>query len=105
MALDFWAKTSGTWINIFTVLLGTTIGLILSDRLPQRMQQIITHGIGLITIWIGLTMASTMTKVQAGEIDGAILGLIAIVLGGISGGPMKLYKIGQPWQNEHFYCQ
>jgi oligopeptidase B len=20
-------------------------------------------------------------------------------------GPMKLYKIGQPWQNEHFYCQ
>jgi hypothetical protein len=23
----------------------------------------------------------------------------------INGGPMKLYKIGQPWQNEHFYCQ
>jgi thioredoxin reductase (NADPH) len=23
----------------------------------------------------------------------------------IGGGPMKLYKIGQPWQNEHFYCQ
>jgi hypothetical protein len=90
MALDFWAKTSGTWINIFTVLLGTTIGLILSDRLPQRMQQIITHGIGLITIWIGLTMASTMTKVQAGEIDGAILGLIAIVLGGISGEWLQL---------------
>jgi RNA 3'-terminal phosphate cyclase (ATP) len=22
-----------------------------------------------------------------------------------SRGPMKLYKIGQPWQNEHFYCQ
>jgi hypothetical protein len=23
----------------------------------------------------------------------------------VKGGPMKLYKIGQPWQNEHFYCQ
>ena len=23
----------------------------------------------------------------------------------ITWGPMKLYKIGQPWQNEHFYCQ
>jgi hypothetical protein len=23
----------------------------------------------------------------------------------IQTGPMKLYKIGQPWQNEHFYCQ
>jgi hypothetical protein len=22
-----------------------------------------------------------------------------------AGGPMKLYKIGQPWQNEPFYCQ
>jgi hypothetical protein len=25
--------------------------------------------------------------------------------GELVGGPMKLYKIGQPWQNEHFYCQ
>jgi hypothetical protein len=28
------------------------------------------------------------------------------ILGSLkAGGPMKLYKIGQPWQNEHFYCQ
>ena len=28
MILDFWAKTSGTWINIFTVLIGTSFGLV-----------------------------------------------------------------------------
>ena len=83
--LDFWSKTSGTWINIFTVLLGTSLGLILKDRLSTKIQQIITQGIGLLTIWIGLTMANSMGKVQVAGIDGAILGLIAIVLGGVVG--------------------
>lgn len=91
MALDFWAKTSGTWINIFTVALGTTIGLILSDRLPSKMQTIITQGIGLLTVWIGLNMANSLTKVQAGKIDGVIVGLIGIVAGGI---------LGEWWQIE-----
>ena len=91
MSLEFWDKTSGTWINIFTVLLGTTIGLLLSGRFPPRMQQIITQGIGLLTIWIGLSMTNSMTKVQVGQIEGAILGLIAIVAGGI---------LGEWWQIE-----
>jgi hypothetical protein len=30
---------------------------------------------------------------------------ISHFLGRFRRGPMKLYKIGQPWQNEHFYCQ
>ena len=85
MTLDLWVKTSGTWINIFTVLLGTTIGLVLRDRLSVKIQKIITQGIGLLTIWIGLSMANSMTKVQAGQIDGAILGLVSIVAGGILG--------------------
>ena len=31
MGLDFWTKTSGTWINIATVLAGTGLGLLLRD--------------------------------------------------------------------------
>ena len=85
MMLDFWTKTSGTWINIFTVTLGTSFGLILKDRLSSKIQTIITQGIGLLTIWIGLNMANSMGKVQAGGIDGAVLGLLAIVLGGVLG--------------------
>jgi hypothetical protein len=90
MTINFWTQTSGTWINIFTVLIGTSVGLVLQDRLSLQMQQIITQGIGLITIWIGITMANSMTKVQVGQIDGAILGLIALVLGGISGEWLKI---------------
>ena len=85
MTLDFWAKTSGTWINIFAVLTGTSFGLVLKNRLSGRIQNIITQGIGLVTIWIGVTMSNTMGKVTAGAINGVVLGLVAIVLGGIVG--------------------
>jgi hypothetical protein len=85
MTLDFWLKTSGTWINILTVLVGTTIGLLLGARIPPKMQQIITQGVGLLTIWIGLSMTNSLTKAQAGQFDGAILGLLAIILGGVVG--------------------
>ncbi|MDJ0898120.1 MAG: DUF554 domain-containing protein [Xenococcus sp. MO_188.B8] len=85
MTLDFWAKTSGTWINIFTVLIGTSFGLILKNRLSGKIQKIITQGIGLVTIWIGVTMANSMGKVTARDINGVVLGLVAIVLGAIVG--------------------
>lgn len=89
--MDFWTKTSGTWINVATVLLGTILGLFLRNRLPQRMQQIIVQGVGLMTLFIGLSMANSLMKVQAGNVDGVILGLLAISLGGL---------LGEWWQIE-----
>lgn len=95
--LDFWFKTSGTWINVITVLLGTGVGLVLRNRLPQTMRQIITQGIGLLTLYIGITMAGSLSAVQ-GTIDGVILGLLALVLGGLLGEwgkvEMRLNQIG-----------
>lgn len=91
MNLDFWAKTSGTWINAATVVLGTGLGLALQGRLPQNMQQIITQGLGLITLYVGLSMAGSVKQVEAGQIDGIILALLAIVIGGL---------LGEWWQVE-----
>ena len=85
MNLDFWTKTSGTWINIFSVLLGTSLGLLFKDRLSIKVQTIITQGVGLLTIWIGLSMANSMSKVSINGIDGAVLGLLAMVVGGVTG--------------------
>ncbi len=85
MTLDLWAKTSGTWINVGTVLAGTSLGLLLHHRLPFRMQQILTQGIGLLTLWLGLSMASKLAEARAGQVDGTILGLLAIALGGLLG--------------------
>lgn len=91
MTLDFWAKTSGTWINVGTVVIGTILGLLLQGRLPARMQQIITQGLGLITLFVGFQMANSLNKAQAGTIAGVILALLAIAIGGL---------LGEWWQLE-----
>jgi uncharacterized protein len=83
--LSFWEQTSGTWINVFTVLLGTSVGLLFRNRLAAKIQTIITQGIGLLTLWIGITMANSMGQIETGGINGAVLGLLAIALGGVLG--------------------
>lgn len=91
MNLDFWARTSGTWINIATVLLGTSLGVLLNGRLPVPMQRIISQSVGLITLFVGFSMAGSLQKAQSGQIDGVILGLMALAIGGI---------LGEWWQLE-----
>ncbi len=88
--LELWAKTSGTWVNAATIVLGTAIGLFLRGSLPKPIQQIMTQGLGLVTLVIGLHMASSLNQVQAGKIAGIILALLAIVLGGILGESLNL---------------
>ena len=89
--LSLWAKTSGTWINVVLVLLGTTSGLIVRGRLPRAMQDVITQAVGLITLFIGMQMAQPLTEVDAGNIAGVIVGLVALVVGGL---------LGEWWQIE-----
>jgi len=83
--MDIWAKTSGTWINAATVFSGTALGLLLQGRLPQAIQQVITQAIGLVTLFIGMNMAIGLTKASAGHVDGVVLGLVCLVIGGILG--------------------
>jgi uncharacterized membrane protein YqgA involved in biofilm formation len=80
-----WDKTSGTWVNVAAILLGTGVGLLLRGSLPTRMQRIFTQGVGLLTLFLGVTLANQLLKVKVAQIDGVILGLSAIVLGGLLG--------------------
>ena len=45
---------SGTLLNVATVLLGGTLGLLVGGRLPERFQSIIISGVGLSTLVIGM---------------------------------------------------
>lgn len=85
MALNFWQQTNGTWLNILTVLAGTTVGLLLKQRLPEGLLRILTQGIGLVTLWLGGSMANRLLDVDAGVIPGPLLGLVALTLGGALG--------------------
>ncbi|MCP4356498.1 MAG: DUF554 domain-containing protein [Chloroflexi bacterium] len=48
---------TGTIINAITVLIGGTLGTLLGNRFPQRMQETVFAGLGLFTLVIGVMSA------------------------------------------------
>ncbi len=90
MDLSLLAKTDGTLVNVATVLLGSLAGVLLKNRLSSRMQKIIVQGVGLVTLFIGLSMAAALKQGGAGAVDGVILGLLALVVGGLLGEALLL---------------
>jgi uncharacterized protein len=83
--LDFWTKTSGTWINVFAIAIGTFLGLILRGRFLSQVLPILKQAIGLITMFVSLNMANSLLRVKAGALDGVILSLISLIIGGVIG--------------------
>lgn len=68
---------TGTIINIIAVLLGGGLGTLLGDRLPQRMRETVMHGIGLVTLVVGihLTLQTQNILIVMGSVlVGALLG-------------------------------
>jgi len=103
--LDFWTKTSGTWINVFAIALGTFLGLILRGRFLSQVLPILKQAIGLIIMFVSLNMANSLLKVKAGAIDGVILSLISLIIGGVIGElgqiEKRLEKVGD-WLKAKF---
>ena len=48
---------SGTVVNVATILLGATIGVLLGNRLPVRTRDVVTDALGLVTLLIAGTSA------------------------------------------------
>jgi len=67
----------GTLINVVTVLIGGTLGSLLGDRLPERMRETLMHGVGLVTLVLGISMAIDTSNV--------LVVLLSIGIGGILG--------------------
>ena len=81
--MSFLDQTSGTLVNIVTVLVGSGLGLLLRGRLPERIVTVVMQAIGLTTLLIGVLNAMDLTRVD--EPPGIIVGLIALALGGAVG--------------------
>ena len=67
----------GTLINTATVLAGGVLGLLIGDRIPDRIRVIIVQVIGLVTIAIGLRdvmKTDNMVFPLVGMVFGAIIG-------------------------------
>jgi len=68
---------TGTLLNVVTVLVGGLLGLALGSRLPERVRETVLHGLGLVTLAIGLQL-TLQTKniliVMGSILVGGILG-------------------------------
>jgi len=67
----------GTLINVATVVVGSGAGMLVGSRLPERIRQTVLHGLGLMTMVIGMSMA---LKTQ-----NPLLVLASLLLGGLIG--------------------
>ena len=67
----------GTLINTATVFIGGSIGLIIGDRIPERIRTIVVQVIGLVTLGLGL---GDVLKTH-----NMVFPLVGMVLGGIVG--------------------
>jgi len=71
---------TGTLVNLATVAVGGTVGLLLGDRLPERVNEITMQAVGAVTLLIGFQMAN---EAQSGA--QVILVLLGLASGSIIG--------------------
>lgn len=67
----------GTLVNTVAVIIGSLIGLLLGNILPERLRDTVMKGLGLCTLFIGIT----------GMLDGsnALITIISIAVGAVIG--------------------
>jgi uncharacterized membrane protein YqgA involved in biofilm formation len=72
----------GTIINVVTVLVGGALGLLLGARLPERIRETIMHGLGLLTLVIGIQLTF--------DTENILIVLGSLLLGGITGELLRI---------------
>ena len=79
----------GTLLNMLTVAVGATLGVIVGDRLPERMRQTIMHGLGLVTLAVGVVGMKPLFHEDLGLRRFLIL-IASMILGAIVGEGLRL---------------
>ncbi len=74
----------GTILNMITVAIGSTLGLLIGGRLPAKIQESVVTGLGLVTLFVGFS--------NAGETGNVIIPLLSIATGAIIGELLGIYK-------------
>jgi uncharacterized protein len=84
----------GTLVNIITVLLGTVIGVLVGHRLAQRTRDVVTDGLGLVTLLIAAVSAASITdpawSAAVGDSAPMLIVLGSLLLGGIIGSLLRI---------------
>lgn len=84
----------GTAVNVLAVLVGALIGRLLGNRLPVRTRDLVTDGLGLLTLLIAATSAMAVLdgdlSDEVGDNAPMLIVLGSVLIGGIVGSLLRL---------------
>lgn len=95
--MDVLERTSGTLVNVLTVLAGTGLGLLVRGTISERMTRTVFQVLGLVTLAIGLEMAAGLSRVRSGPVPGIVLALVALAAGALVGEALGLEERLDAW--------
>ncbi len=85
---------TGTAVNVVTVLVGAVLGKLLGNRLPVRTRDLVTDGLGLVTLLIAATSAMAVLDGDLAATVGSsapmLIVLGSVLVGGIIGSLLRL---------------
>lgn len=73
---------TGTLLNMLTVFIGGSLGLLVGNRLSARYQESVVTGLGLVTLFVGISNANATGNV--------VIPLLALVIGALLGEWLRL---------------
>ena len=81
-------------VNVITVLLGATAGVLLGNRLPVRTRDLVTDALGLVTLLIAAISAMEVLSPdlsdEVGDSAPMLIVLGSLLLGGIAGSLLRI---------------
>lgn len=85
---------AGTVLNIATVLAGATAGVLIGNRLPERTREVVTDGLGLVTLLVAALNAASVLDGRlvdaVGEAAPVLIVLASVLLGGVAGSLLRI---------------
>ena len=87
---------AGTLLNVVAVLMGSAAGIAFGSRLPQRIHDVVTDGLGLVTLMMaGLSVVAVTSQdlvAAVGEGVPVLLVLGALLIGGVTGSALQIER-------------
>jgi len=87
-------RGAGTALNVLTVLVGSGLGVLLGHRLPQRTRDVVTDGLGLVTLLVAAISAAAVLDPDLVDAVGSsapvLIVLGAVLVGGILGSLLRI---------------
>ncbi|MHB1593501.1 MAG: DUF554 domain-containing protein [Streptosporangiaceae bacterium] len=84
----------GTLINVLAVLAGSSVGVLIGDRLPMRTRDVVTDGVALVALMVavldGASVLDPALHRAVGSSAPVLIVLGAILIGGITGSLLRI---------------